>query len=87
VQQHHPREPHWYLYHLGTEQPRRGAGIGTALMRPVLEQCDRERLPAYLEASSVRNRRLYQRHGFRDLAPLPLPAGGPTLYPMWRDPQ
>jgi hypothetical protein len=56
-------------------------------MRPVLDHCDSHRLPAYLEASSPRNRALYQRHGFYDLERLVLPANGPTLYPMWRKPQ
>ena len=33
-------------------------------MRPVLERCDDERLPACLEATSPRNRALYERHRF-----------------------
>ena len=36
---------------------------GTSTL-PVLERCDDERLPAYLETTSPRNRALYQRHGF-----------------------
>jgi GNAT superfamily N-acetyltransferase len=87
MQDHHPGRPHWYLYYLGTESRRQGSGIGTALMQPVLEQCDQQRLPAYLEATSPRNRRLYSRHGFAPMEALTLPGGGPTLYPMWRDPQ
>jgi len=40
---------------------------------------------AYLEASSDRNARLYERLGFRHVrTPLLLP-DGPPLYPMWRD--
>jgi hypothetical protein len=52
----------------------------------VLEECDRTGTPAYLEASGERNRSLYARHGFVERDPLPLPAGGPTVFPMWRDP-
>ena len=33
-------------------------------MRPVLERCDREGVPAYLEASSERSMRLYERLGW-----------------------
>jgi GNAT superfamily N-acetyltransferase len=60
--------------------------VGSALLRAVLERCDRDGTPAYLEASCERNRQLYLRHGFTDLEPLPLPDGGPVMYPMWREP-
>ena len=87
MQEHHPPRPHWYLYYLGTEPDKQGIGIGAAVMRPVLDLCDSHRLPAYLEASSPRNRALYQRHGFDELERLVLPSNGPTLYPMWREPR
>jgi GNAT superfamily N-acetyltransferase len=87
MQERHPRQPHWYLYYLGTEPDQQGIGIGAAVMRPVLDLCDSHRLPAYLEASSPRNRALYQRHGFDELERLVLPENGPTLYPMWREPR
>jgi len=50
------QRPHWYFYYLGTEPEKQGTGIGAAVMRPVLDLCDRHRLPAYAEASSPRNR-------------------------------
>jgi GNAT superfamily N-acetyltransferase len=86
LHEHHPTQPHWYLAYLGTRRGRQGTGVGTALLRPVLERCDRDGLPAYLEASNARNRGLYLRHGFVDREPLALPDGGPTVYPMWREP-
>src|ERR1044072_3727531 len=64
LERHHPSERHWYLHYLGVEPGRQGRGLGGALLAPVLELCDRERLPAYLEASSPRNAVLYERHGF-----------------------
>jgi len=84
---HHPERPHWYLYYLGTELHRRGTGVGAAIMHPALELCDQKRLPAYLEATSERNRTFYLRHGFVDMDTLELPDDGPTLYAMWREPQ
>ena len=83
----HHRElpPHWYLLYLGVVPGRQGQGLGGALLRPVLEECDRTGTPAYLEASCERNRALYARNGFVERDPLPLP-GGPTMFPMWRDP-
>jgi GNAT superfamily N-acetyltransferase len=87
MQAHHPERPHWYLLYVGAATGRRGAGVGTALLRPVLDRCDDEILPAYLEATTDRNRALYRRHGFEELQELALPDGGPVLYPMWREPR
>jgi GNAT superfamily N-acetyltransferase len=65
------------------DQERQGRGLGSELLAPVLRRCDREGVPAYLEASSVQSKRLYERHGFEARGVL-APAGGPTLWPMWR---
>ncbi|MDX6644347.1 MAG: hypothetical protein QOK40_74 [Miltoncostaeaceae bacterium] len=82
----HPEQPHQYLFLLATRPGWQSRGIGSALMRPVLEACDRDGLPAYLEATSERNVGLYQRHGFRVTGQIPFPEG-PSLWPMWRDPR
>lgn len=81
----HPHEPHYYLPIMATRPERQGRGIGSALLDTVLEQCDREALPAYLEATSARNESLYARHGFHTIGELPLP-DGPALHAMWREP-
>ena len=59
----HPQEPHHYLFLLATRSEWQSCGIGSALMRPVLEMCDRDAMPAYLEATSERNRLIA--HGSR----------------------
>ena len=87
LQANHPKEPHWYLQILGTEPAEQGTGIGRALMAPVLERCDGEGVPAYLESSKERNVPYYERHGFRVTGELDLPKGGPRLWLMWRDPR
>ncbi len=83
----HPHEPHWYLATLGTAQEVQGQGVGSALMRPVLEHCDVEGLPAYLESSKERNVPFYRRHGFEVVKEVPLPGGGPKIWTMWREPR
>jgi len=83
----HPHEPHWYLASLGTAVERQGKGVGGALMRPVLEHCDAEGLPCYLESSKERNVPFYRRHGFEVVQEVPLPGGGPLIWTMWREPQ
>jgi GNAT superfamily N-acetyltransferase len=82
----HPHDPHYYLFILGVEPGRQGKGTGTSLMRPILERCDSEGMPAYLEASAPRNRDLYARNGFEVVEKVWLPQGGPPLWRMWREP-
>jgi GNAT superfamily N-acetyltransferase len=86
IEKRHPKEAHYYLAVLGVAPEVQGRGFGSALMRPILERCDRERLPAYLESSKRRNVVLYERHGFRVVEELHLPDGGPPLWRMWREP-
>ena len=81
----HPTEPHYYLFLLGTRSEWQGRGLGSSLMAPVLDACDRNRVPAYLEATSERNKQLYLRHGFEVTDEIPLP-DGPMMWPMWRSP-
>ena len=83
----HPHEPHWYLPQIGVATGRQGQGIGSALLRPVLDRCDAEGMPAYLEATTTRSRDLYARHGFEVVEVMTLPDGGPPLWRMWRDPR
>jgi GNAT superfamily N-acetyltransferase len=82
---HAPRDAHYHLQFLAVLPQRQGAGVGGRLMAPVLARCDRDAVPAYLEATSKRNRALYERHGFRTTGELPL-RDGPSLWTMWRDP-
>ena len=77
---------HWYLAVLGTDPPRQGHGIGSALMTPVLEQCDAEGVGAYLESSKESNLAFYGRFGFEVVEELRF-KGGPPIWPMWRDPR
>jgi GNAT superfamily N-acetyltransferase len=83
----HPRARHWYLHYLGVEPKRQGRGIGGSLLAPVLERCDQEGAPAHLEASTERNRALYERNGFALTGTFEMPAGGPPLREMWREPR
>jgi GNAT superfamily N-acetyltransferase len=84
---HHPKSPrHWYLHYLGVEPRRQGRGLGGALLKPVLDICDRERIPAHLEASTDRNRMLYERNGFSLTEVFDMPGrGGPPIREMWRE--
>ncbi|HEX3947296.1 MAG TPA: GNAT family N-acetyltransferase [Acidimicrobiales bacterium] len=82
----HPKEPHWYLATLGTDPPRQGQGIGSALLAPVLRRCDLDGVRAYLESSKADNVPFYRRHGFEVTGEVRL-AGGPPVWTMWREPR
>lgn len=85
IERRHTREPHYYIPYVGVTPEAQGQGLGTALLRPTLDRCDRERLPAYLEATSERNAALYERLGFRHKSELRL-GSSPPLWPMLRPP-
>lgn len=83
----HPRRPpHFYLAVLGTDPDAQGQGLGSTVLRPVLEQCDGDQVGAYLESSKERNIDFYARHGFRVLDEIRL-VRGPKMWRMWRDPR
>jgi GNAT superfamily N-acetyltransferase len=87
MERHHPTEPHWYLEVLGTDPSMQGRGVGAAVLAPVLERCDRDGLPAYLESSKAENVPWYERHGFAVVAELRARAGAPPSWTMRRDPR
>jgi ribosomal protein S18 acetylase RimI-like enzyme len=83
----HPKQPHYYLAGLAVREGIRGRGIGSALLRPVLDRSDREGVGCYLEASLERNLGFYRKHGFDVLRELAI---GPSRFPvwiLWSDPQ
>ena len=79
----HPEEPHWYLALIGVDPMKQGHGHGSSLLVHALDRCDAEGLPAYLEASSPRNRALYQRHGFVEIGVIQA-GSSPPMWPMLR---
>lgn len=87
LESNHPKEHHFYLPFAGVVPERQGKGIGSTLLTPVLERCDREQLPAYLEASSPLNRRLYERNGFLATEEIRFADDAPPVWRMWREPK
>lgn len=83
----HPEEPHWYLATIGSDTQVRGGGYGAALMHSRLERCDAEYAPAYLESSNPDNIGYYERFGFEVTGEIVIAGGGPSMYPMWRQPR
>lgn len=75
----------FYLAALGVDPSRQGEGVGSRLIRPVLDICDEDRVGAYLESSKPENVDFYVRHGFRVVGEKRLPRG-PLLPLMYREP-
>ncbi len=80
---YHPREPHWFLPLIGVDPAQQGQGYGSALLQHALLQCDRDRVPAYLESSNPANIPLYERHGFKVLGTIRA-GSSPPIVPMLR---
>lgn len=84
---HHPHDrEHWYLLAIGVAPAAQGRRLGHALLAHTLTRADADGAPAYLEATSPRSRRLYERFGFEVLAEFTAGDDGPPLWPMWREP-
>ena len=81
-----PEGDFWSLECIGTDPLQQGRGIGSALLRPMLERCDRDKLPAFLETANPSNHAFYQRHGFNIVGEYQLPKGGPPAWQMLREP-
>jgi GNAT superfamily N-acetyltransferase len=82
---YHPREAHWHLPLMGVDPARQGGGIGSALLNHVLKESDRQKVLAYLEATSPRNVPLYERYGFEALGTIQV-ADSPPIVPILRKP-
>ena len=86
IEWRHVHGPHYYVRDVGVRPGMQGRGLGSAMLKPTLERCDREGMPAYLEASSERNAVLYERLGFRIKSVLRV-GSSPPLRLMLREPQ
>ncbi len=76
----HAPMPHYYLAAIGVVPRRQGQGLGSALMRPMLERADQQKVHCWLDTHKDENVRLYERHGF-EVARKIDPPGHPV--PVW----
>ena len=69
-----------YLQIIGVARDFQGKGYGGRLLRALLEQCDQEGVPLYLETETEDNVDMYKKFGFRVLQVINLPV---LDLPMW----
>lgn len=82
---HHPKNPHHYLYAIGTRPEAQGKGLGGKLMQAGLARVDEVKAAAYLESSKESNISFYRRFGFELMGEIVPTEGCPPLWPMWRE--
>jgi len=87
IEKVHPNNKHYSLQVLGVAPEHQGKGIGSAMMQPILERCDREGCGAYLENSKETNIAFYQKQGFVVTGDIHFGTKAPQLWQMWREPQ
>jgi GNAT superfamily N-acetyltransferase len=78
--------PYWYLGVLATRRSRQGAGLGRAVLAPILAAADRTHLSTYLETASDANLRFYGQLGFAPVREAEMP-DGPLCWLLRRDPR
>lgn len=83
----HPEEPHYYLRLLGTQPKAQRCGLASIALRPLLDRCDNQNIPAYTETSTIENVAFYRRCGFEVVQEFDLPDGGPHGWTLWREPR
>jgi len=82
--QHHPAESHWYLDLLGSAPDAQGRGLGTALLREMLERVDGDGASSYLETDRSLNLPFYERAGYAVVGEERVL--GVRVWRMWRRP-
>lgn len=87
IDRHHPKHPHYYLSALAVSTPERHRGIGSNLLKPVIQRSDKEGVGCYLETSRERNIIFYERHGFSIMKKIYFSPNKLPLWCMWRAPQ
>lgn len=83
----HPSASHVYLFAIGVMPDLFGKGIGSQLMRHMLDRCDTEKVPAYLENTNEINTQFYLNHGFKITGEIQVSSEAPKILLMWRDPK
>jgi len=81
----HAPGKHWYLETLGVDPNFQGKGIGSSLMNIKFKDIDLQGLPIYLETSTEKNVKFYEKLGFHVAEEVLIPETEVTQYYMLRE--
>lgn len=87
MQKQYAPDPHYYLNTISVLPQAQGKGLASKLIKPFLEQADREGVGAYTETSTPSNVSLYEHYGFQVMEAYRLPNADLTLWGFYRVPQ
>ncbi|MBN2156925.1 MAG: GNAT family N-acetyltransferase [Candidatus Lokiarchaeota archaeon] len=73
--------PFLYLFALGVHPEKQGEGIGSKLLKLMLDQLDSD-IPVYLETETEKNVRFYERFGFKISKKIHVPLVNLPVYVM-----
>ena len=77
---------HLYLALLAVDPKYQGNGYGGALLKPMLERLDKEKLPCWLDTSGEKNISFYKHFGFIIMHQAEYPGSQLVITTMQRDP-
>lgn len=77
----------WYLYVFVTMPDFRGKGLGSGIMKPMMEYLDVHKQNCYLETLLPINVEIYKKYGFELKEEVMVPYTDLTLYAMLRKSQ
>lgn len=78
--------PYLYIPVLGIAPQFQGQGVGGRLLKAIIAESDRARLPVYLETETESNVRWYGGFGFETIRQISLPVIGLPMWEMVRKP-
>lgn len=64
IKSNYPKEPIYYLWFLGVNTSDQNKGIGSKLLKEIIEDSQRQHKPIYLETSTIKNIPWYEKFGF-----------------------
>lgn len=76
-----------YLHLLGVQKEYQSKGIGGSLLRAVMEECNKQKLPLYLDTETENNAAMYEHFGFTTLKEITLPIIKQPMWEMLKEPE
>jgi GNAT superfamily N-acetyltransferase len=83
IKKQQPQINMMYIWFIGVDPQHQHLGIGSSILKEVLEKAENENLPTYLETSTLKNLPWYERYGFEIYNRLEL---GYTLFFLKHEP-
>ena len=70
-----PVKSYWQLFYLGVAPEHQGKGLGSAIIKPILDQAKENGETIILENFTVENTKFYEKNGFRVVTKMELEEG------------